>query len=494
MENQRLKMFHDEVLLEATIDELQERMESGEVTSKELVLLYMERIGQMDRLGSAINSVLEINPDALHIAAALDGERKKKGPRGALHGIPVLLKDNIDTGDKMHTSAGSLALKDHCAQKDSFVAAYLRKAGAVILGKTNMTEWANFMTEGMPSGYSSRGGQTLNPYGPGKFDVGGSSAGSGAAVAANFAAAAIGTETSGSILSPASQNSLVGIKPTVGLVSRTGIIPIAHSQDTAGPMARTVKDAAILLSVLAVSDGNDPITLTNLDLHNRDFTEYLDQDGLKGARIGIARETYFEYLSPEKLSVMNEAVAQLKELGAEVVEEVVIPSTKAEWSYEVLTYEFKADLNAYLRTVAPHLNIRSLADVIDFNEENSEKTLKYGQTILKESEETSGNLTEKAYISSLEKDIYLSTEQGIDHVMKEHNLDAIVFPNNFGAGIPAKAGYPSITVPAGYTPEGEPVGITFIGLAYSEPTLVKLAYAYEQATKKRKAPELGGLS
>ncbi|MBT2687449.1 amidase [Bacillus sp. ISL-47] len=494
MENLRLKMFHDEVLLEATIDELQEKMESGEVTSRELVLLYMERIGQQDSQGAAINSVLELNPEALHIAAALDAERKKAGPRSALHGIPILLKDNIDTGDKMHTSAGSLALKNHCAQKDSFVAAQLREAGAVILGKTNMTEWANFMTEGMPSGYSSRGGQTLNPYGPGKFDVGGSSAGSGAAVAANFAAAAIGTETSGSILSPASQNSLVGIKPTVGLISRTGIIPIAHSQDTAGPMARSVRDAAILLSVLAVSDENDPITLTNQDLQGKDFTEYLDHDGLKGARIGIARETYFDYLSEEKLAVMNEAVDQLKKLGAEVVEEVVIPSTKAQWSYDVLTYEFKADLNAYLRTVAPHLNIRSLADVIEFNEKNSGKTLKYGQTILTESEETSGNLTEKAYISSLEKDIYLSTEQGIDHVMQEHQLDAIVFPNNFGAGIPAKAGYPSITVPAGYTPEGEPVGMTFTGLAYSEPTLIKLAYAYEQATKKRKAPVLSGLS
>lgn len=491
MENPRLKMFHDEGLLEATVDELQDRMESREITSKELVLLYMERIGQIDKQGLSINSILEVNPDALHIAAALDAERKKQGPRSALHGIPVLLKDNINTGDKMHTSAGSLALKDHCAQRDSFVASQLRKAGAVILGKTNMTEWANFMTEGMPSGYSSRGGQTLNPYGPGKFDVGGSSAGSGAAVAANFAVAAIGTETSGSILSPASQNSLVGIKPTVGLVSRTGIIPIAHSQDTAGPMARTVKDAAILLSVLSLADENDPITLTNLDLQNRDFTEYLDQDGLKGARIGIARETYFEYLSKEKLSVMNEAVVQLKKLGAEAVEEVVIPSAKAEWGYDVLTYEFKADLNAYLRTVAPHLNIRSLADVIDFNEKNSEKALKYGQTILQKSEATSGNLTEKAYISALEKDIYFSAEQGIDYVMKEHNLDAIVFPNNFGAGIPAKAGYPSITVPAGYTPEGEPVGITFTGLAYSEPSLIKFAYAYEQATKKRKAPELG---
>lgn len=488
MENPRLKNFHDDYLPEATIEELQEKMQNGEITSKELVLMYMNRIGQLDQ---NIHSVLELNPDALHIAAALDAEREKKGPRSPLHGIPILLKDNIDTGDKMQTTAGSLALKGHYAQSDSFVTFQLRKAGAVIIGKTNMTEWANFMTEGMPSGYSSRGGQTLNPYGPGKFDVGGSSAGSGAAIAANFAAAAIGTETSGSILSPASQNSLVGIKPTVGLVSRTGIIPIAHSQDTAGPMARTVKDAALLLNVLAVPDENDPVTLINRDLQGKDFTAFLDENGLHGARIGIARETYFDYLSSEKLAVMNQAVARLNELGAEVVDEIVIPSAKTEWSYDVLTYEFKADVNAYLRTVASHLHIRTLSDVIKFNEKNSEKCLKYGQSILIEAEETSGDLTEMAYISALEKDIYFSGEQGIDYIMQEHNLDAIVFPNNYGAGIPAKAGYPSITVPAGYTPEGEPVGITFTGLAYSEPLLIKLAYAFEQATSHRKAPELG---
>lgn len=491
MENPRLESFHDEYLLEATIDELQEKMQNGEITSKELVLMYMYRIGQLDK---NIHSVLELNPDALHIAASLDAEREKKGPRSPLHGIPILLKDNIDTGDKMRTTAGSLALKNHFAQRDSFVASQLRQAGAVILGKTNMTEWANFMTDGMPSGYSSRGGQTLNPYGPGKFDVGGSSAGSGAAIAANFAVAAIGTETSGSILSPASQNSLVGIKPTVGLVSRTGIIPIAHSQDTAGPMARTVKDAALLLNVLAVSDENDPVTLTNQDRQGKDFSSFLDENGLQGARIGIARETYFDYLSSEKLAVMNQAVARLNELGAVVVDQAVIPSAKTEWSYDVLTYEFKADVNAYLRTVAPHLPIRTLSDVIKFNDKNGEKCLKYGQSILIEAEETSGALTEMAYISALEKDIYFSGEQGIDYVMQEHNLDAIVFPNNYGAGIPAKAGYPSITVPAGYTPEGEPVGITFTGLAYSEPLLIKLAYAFEQATRHRKAPELGVLA
>ncbi|MFE8701392.1 amidase family protein [Cytobacillus sp. FJAT-54145] len=490
MENPRLKQLHDEWLVEATIDDMQEKLNNGELTSKELVLMYLYRISTYDKQGVAVNSVLEVNPEALHIAAALDSERKQKGPRGPLHGIPVLIKDNIDTSDKMHTSAGSLALENSYATEDSQVAASLREAGAIILGKTNMTEWANFMTEGMPSGYSSRGGQVLNPYGPGKFDVGGSSAGSGASIAANFAAVAVGTETSGSILSPASQNSLVGIKPTVGLISRRGIIPIAHSQDTAGPMTRTVKDAAYLLNALTELDDKDPITRTNTTLVGADFTEYLQEDGLKGARIGICREVYFDYLSKDKLKVMNEAVEKLKELGAEVVENIVIPSTKAKWSYDVLTYEFKSDLNAYLQGLPVDSRVRSLADVIEFNNEHSEKTLKYGQKILEEAEKTSGTLTEEQYISALEKDIHLSTEQGIDSVLKEHQLDAIVFPNNFGAGIPAKAGYPSITVPAGYTQEGEPVGITFTSTAYTEPTLIKLGYSYEQGTKVRKAPNL----
>ncbi len=490
MKNPRLKKLQEEWLLEATIDEMQEKLEKGEVSSKELVLMYLHRIAQKDKNGPAINSVLEVNPDAVQIAAALDAERKLKGSRGPLHGIPVLIKDNIDTADKMHTSAGSLALKESVAKEDSYVAEALRKAGAVILGKTNMTEWANFMTEEMPSGYSSRGGQVLNPYGPGNFDVGGSSSGSGAAIASNFAAVAVGTETSGSILSPASQNSLVGIKPTVGLISRRGIIPIAHSQDTAGPMARTVRDAVYLLDVLAGNDDRDPAVQNNPESDYTEFAGFLDENGLKGKRIGIAREVYFDYLSGDKLEVMNHAVEQLKALGAEVVDPVEIPSTKNNWKYDVLTYEFKADLNAYLRGVAPHIKVKSLADVIAFNLENSEAALKYGQTILEEAEKTSGTLTEEAYISSLEDDVYFSTEQGIDHVLKEHNLDAIVTPNNFGAGIPAKAGYPSITVPAGYSLENEPVGITFTGTAFSEAGLISMAYAFEQGTKVRKSPLL----
>ncbi|HYK75176.1 MAG TPA: amidase [Pseudoneobacillus sp.] len=490
MENPKLKKLSEEWLIEATIEQMQEKMESGELTSKELVLMYLNRIAKLDQNGPKLKSILEVNPEALHIAAALDAERKDQGSRGPLHGIPVLIKDNIDTNDKMHTSAGSLALENSFALADSFVASQLRNAGAVILGKTNMTEWANFMAEKMPSGYSSRGGQTLNPYGPGVFDVGGSSAGSGAAIAANFAAVAVGTETSGSILSPASQNSLVGIKPTVGLISRRGIIPIAHTQDTAGPMARTVKDAALLLNALTGTDGKDPVTLTNTELKNTDFTSYLDVEGLKGKRIGIAREVFFDYLTDEKREVMEAAVQKLTELGAVVVENVIIPSVKRKWSYDVLTYEFKSDLNSYLQGLHPNYPIRSLKEVIKYNLENEEKMLKYGQAVLLEAEETSGSLTEEAYIKSLEADQYYSTEQGIDYVLKENQLDAVVFPNNYGAGIPAKAGYPSITVPTGYTTAGEPVGITFTGTAYSEPQLLSLAYSYEQGTKARKAPLL----
>lgn len=429
-----------------------------------------------------------MNPEALQIAEAMDTERSVTGPRSPLHGIPVLLKDNIDTGDKLHTSAGSLALKDSYAYQDSFVAQQLREAGAIILGKTNLTEWANFMAENMPTGYSSRGGQVLNPYGPGKFEVGGSSAGSGAAIAANFATVAIGTETSGSILSPASRNSLVGIKPTVGLVSRTGIIPISHTQDTAGPMTRTVKDAAILLNAIAGRDEEDVATHKNVI--DYDYTEFLLENGLQGKRIGIARDKFFDYLSEEEKTRMEEAIEVLRQNGATILDSISIPSITEKWDYNVLLHEFKADLNAYLRNVDPSLGIRTLADVIRFNEANAEVALKYGQKIMLESERTSGTLTEADYLLSLEKDQYLSTDQGVDFVLEEHNLDAIVFPNNFGAGIPAKAGYPSITVPAGYSSDNGPVGITFTGTAFSEPLLIEIAYAYEQKTKLRVPPKL----
>jgi len=483
MNNPLLKILMEEWLPEATIDDMQAKMESGELTSHDLVLMYQARIAAFDK---TINSVLELNPDALHIAAALDSERQLKGTRGPLHGIPVLLKDNIDTHDKMHTSAGSLALKDSFASKDSCVAAKLREAGAVILGKTNMTEWANFMANGMKSGYSSRGGQVLNPYGPEKFDVGGSSAGSGASIAANLAAIAVGTETDGSILNPASQNSLVGIKPTVGLVSRRGIVPIAHTQDTAGPMARTVKDAVYLLEAIAGKDPGDPATMVVLP--EFDNKVLFNKKGLKGAKIGIAREEYIGKLSEDQEHIFQKAVDKLEELGAEVVE-VAIPASKANWGYKVLSYEFKADLNAYLSRLAPNIPIRTLADVIAFNYQHGEKTLKYGQEILLESEGTSGTLTEAEYLDELEYNLYMSREQGVDYVLKEYGVDAILFPMD-GSTIASRAGYPSVTIPAGYTSEGEPVGITFTGTAFSEPLLIKLAYAYEQATMVRRAPEL----
>lgn len=486
MEDPKLIKMHDEWLEEATINQIQEKLENGEFTSKELVLMYLHRISAFD---STLHSVLEVNPDALQIAEALDAERKEIGPRSRLHGIPILIKDNIDTHDKMHTSAGSLALKDSISPKDSFVAQQLRASGAVILGKTNMTEWANFMAIGMKSGYSSRGGQVLNPYGPGKFDVGGSSAGSGATVAANFATAAVGTETSGSILNPSCQNSLVGIKPTVGLISRSGIIPIAHTQDTAGPMARTVEDAAILLHALCGKDENDPITKTN-PLGAIDFTEHLVSTGLKGKRIGFALNGFMELISEEKQAVITEALGFLKTSGAVVIENIEIPSAHTNWKYDVLTYEFKQDLNAYLNSLHPSVPIRSLADLIEFNKMNADIMLKYGQAVLIESEETSGSLTEAAYFEALEFDLYHSTKQGIDFVLEKYELDLIVFPSEEGSHISAKAGYPTIAVPAGYTAEGEPVGITFAGTAYSEPLLIEAAYAYEQMTKFRKAPVL----
>jgi amidase len=486
LENPKLTRLVNEWLEEATIAQIQAELESGKLTSKELVQMYLYRISVFDK---QINSVLEINPDALHIAAALDTERSESGPRGPLHGIPILIKDNIDTHDKMHTSAGSLALKDSIAMKDSYVAEQLRNVGAILLGKTNMTEWANFMAYGMKSGYSSRGGQVLNPYGPGKYDVGGSSSGSGAATAANLCTVSIGTETSGSILNPACENSLVGIKPTVGLISRRGIIPIAHSQDTAGPMARTVEDAAIVLTAISGRDDLDPITNTN-PLHGTDFTLHLLKEGLAGKRIGIAWKGFIEQLGAEKQKVVEAAVTVLKSTNAEVVEDIDFPSADFKWEYDVLTYEFKPDLNAYLNSLHPSVKIRTLKDLIEFNIENEEKMLKYGQEVLLEADALSGKLTEEAYFKALEKDLYFSTQQGIDYALDKYQLDAILFPSDEGSHISGKAGYPSIAVPAGFTPDGEPVGITFAGSAYSEPTLIEIAYAFEQLTKYRKAPAL----
>ncbi len=489
MKQKSIRRQNEDSLTEATIGDLQQQLERGELTSVQLVLYYLKRIAKYDQSGPMINSVIEINPDALQIAEALDHERKLKGARGPMHGIPVLLKDNIDTSDKMHTSAGSRALADNYARTDSFVAQQLRRAGAIILGKTNMTEWANFMTQNMPSGYSSRGGQVLNPYGPGEFDVGGSSSGSGAAVAANFTVVAVGTETSGSILNPSSSNGIVGIKPTVGLISRTGVIPIAFSQDTPGPMARTVTDAAILLGALCGIDEQDPATQTSEGNYYTDYTQFLDAKGLKGARIGIPREVYYERANEERLAIMNTTIEKLKNEGAEIIDPVVIPSAREKWDYTVLTYEFKPALNAYLHQLNVQVPVHSLKEVIQYNLNHPDAMLKYGQTILLESENTRGTLTELTYIESRERDLELSKEKGIDYVMQQHQLDALLFPANYGAAIAAKAGYPSITVPGGYTKEGQPFGVTFTARAYEEPILIKLAYAFEQATKHRIPPK-----
>ncbi|MFC5450516.1 amidase family protein [Paenibacillus aestuarii] len=472
-----------EWIIEADIQSMQQAMETGATSSVELVKHYLSRIEQYD---GRIRAVLEINPDALAIATALDRERQESGLRGPLHGIPILIKDNIDTADQMHTSAGSIALANSRAAADAFVAAKLREAGAVLLGKTNMTEWANFMSSGMPSGYSSRGGQTANPYGP--FEVGGSSAGSGAAVAAGFAAAAIGTETSGSIVNPAHHNSLVGLKPTVGLLSRSGIIPISHSQDTPGPMTRNVADAAILLGALTGMDERDAFTLASEGRGYRDYTPFLKADGLKGARVGVVRG-YFAGLPEEVRQAAERALAVLREQGAELIDPVVLPCEGTEWNYEVLRHEFKKDLNDYLGNLDHAVPIHSLHDLILYNNEHREAALKYGQSILAWSEETSGTLTEALYLDSFHRYRELTRAQGIDYALREHQLDALFFPGDEGYDLAARAGYPLINIPAGYTSQG-PTGITFAAGAFSEPLLLQLAYSFEQATRYRVPPKL----
>lgn len=471
---------------ETTIYEIQQAFENGRLTSVELVQAYLDRIEQFDKNGPMINSVLALNPDALKIAAELDEMRGQDG-QGPLYGIPVLLKDNIDTVDDMPTTAGTVALKENFSRKDAFVAAQLRNAGAIILGKVNMSEWAYFMTNDVPSGFSNLGGQVLNPYGVGEFEagsVGGSSSGTGASIASNFAVVGIGTETSGSILSPSSANSLVGIKPTVGLISRTGIIPIAESQDTAGPMARTVSDAAITLGVLTGIDEEDPATSENETYALSDYTPHLKADGLNGVRIGVDR-AFLSEIGKEERDLMERVIIEVAELGATVVD-VEIPQVDSK--SEVLWYEFKRGVNDYLSKVSSDVPVKSLEDVIAFNKENPEERMKFGQVELEKAQALSGDPKDPTYVFHRETDIRMSRSEGIDAVMAAHNLDALLFENNRGAALPAKAGYPSITVPAGYISTGLPVGVTFSAKAYSEPKLIELAYSYEKATKKRQAP------
>ncbi len=487
---------------EITIADLQDAMKSGKYTARSITEKYLARIDQIDKQGPALNSVIETNPDAFSIADSLDKERKEKGPRGPLHGIPVMIKDNIDTADRMMTTAGSLALVGSKPPKDSSVAQKLRDAGAVILCKTNLSEWANIRSEHSTSGWSGRGGQTKNPYALDRNPCG-SSAGSGAGVSANLGAAAIGTETDGSIVCPSSTNGVVGIKPTVGLVSRTGIIPISHSQDTAGPMCRTVRDAAILLGVLTGLDAEDAATSDSRERAYTDYTQFLKANGLRGARIGVLRRAFGHLPAVDK--IIENALEAMKQQGAILVDPATIETAGkfGDSEFTVLLYELKADLNAYLTRLGPNAPMKTLQDVIDFNERNREKEMPFfGQdTFLKAQEK--GPLTTQEYLDAVQKNHELARKEGIDATMDKNNLDALVAPTGgpawvidhvngdfFGGGsssTAAVAGYPNITVPAGYV-FGLPVGISFFGRAWSEPVLIRLAYAFEQATKVRKAP------
>ena len=489
-------------LEEAEVASLQEQMRAKALTARGLTQAYLGRIQALDRQGPTLRSILETNPDALTIAEALDRERRDQGPRGPLHGIPVLVKDNLDTADRMTTTAGSLALAGSIPARDSFVVGRLREAGAVILGKANLSEWANIRSNKSTSGWSGRGGQGKNPYVLDRNPCG-SSSGSGAAVSANLCALAIGTETDGSIVCPSNASGVVGIKPTLGLVSRAGIIPIAHSQDTAGPMCRTVRDATILLGAIAGFDPNDPITAESRGRAQADYTGALDQAGLRGARIGVYRKAFGFHRDVDR--IMEEALRVMTSEGAVLVDPADIPHVEeyAESELEVLLYELKADLNAYLKALGPQAPVKTLADVIAFNEAHRALEMPYfGQENFLKAQEK-GPLTEKTYLDALEKNRRLSRAEGIDAVMDQHRLDAIVAPtggpawltdcvdgDHFGGGSStpaAVAGYPNINVPAGFA-FGLPVGISFMGRAWSESVLIRLAYAFEQATRVRRPP------
>ena len=487
---------------EASIAELRAAMDAGAVNAAGLVKAYLARIRSIDQAGPRINSIIELNPDAQSIAVALDRERKAKGPRGPLHGIPVLLKDNIATADRMQTTAGSLALVGATPPRDAFLVSRLRDAGAVILGKTNLSEWANIRSTRSTSGWSARGGLTRNPYALDR-NTSGSSSGSAAAIAASLASVAVGTETDGSIVSPSSINGLVGIKPTVGLVSRSGIIPISHSQDTAGPMTRTVADAAALLTVLAASDPRDAATAGAAG-NSADYTRFLDVDGLKGARIGVVRAN-FGGRNDLASALVESALQVLADKGATLVDPVQLPAGASFEAAEldVLLTEFKVDLAAYLAEYAPGSNIRTLADVIAFNERHRDREMRYfGQELFLRAQAT-GGLETPQYRDALATCRRVARAEGIDRALREHRLDALVAPSNTPAWLTdfirgdnsgedfsspaAVAGYPHITVPAGRV-QGLPVGISFVGGAWSEATLIRLAYAYEQASRQRQAP------
>ena len=491
-------------LEEATIADLQSAMASGRRTARSITQLYLDRIAELDRKGPMLRHVIEVNPDALAMADSLDRERKAGRVRGPLHGIPMLLKDNVDTADRMMTTAGSLALAGSIPAQDSTVAAKLRNAGAVFLGKANLSEWANFRSTHSTSGWSGRGGQARNPYVLDRNPCG-SSSGSGGAVAANLCALAIGTETDGSIVCPSSANGIVGIKPTVGLVSRAGIIPIAHSQDTAGPMARTVRDAAIVLNAIAGVDPRDSATSSLRTREQIDYTRYLDANGLRGARIGVARAKFFGY-SDVTDKAINDAVDAMKAQGAVIVDPANIETAGKfdDSEFDVLLYEFKADLNTYLTSLGTKAPVKSLQEIIAFNDAHKDQEMPwFGQEIMIQAQ-AKGPLTEKKYIDELASNLKMSRTDGIDATMDKNKPDAIIAPtggpawptdlingDHFtgGSSTPAAvAGYPNINVPAGFSHQ-LPIGISFFGRPYSEATLIKIAYAYEQATKHRKPPQ-----
>ncbi len=490
-------------LPESSIAELQQAMQGGSRTAVSIAQDYLARIAAIDRAGPTLNAVIELNPDALAIAEALDRERREKGARGPLHGIPVLVKDNLDTADRMRTSAGSLALAESIAPRDAFVVERLRTAGCVLLGKTNLSEWANFRGARSTSGWSGRGGQTKNPYALDR-NTSGSSSGSAAAVAANLCAIAVGTETDGSIVSPASICGLVGIKPTVGLVSRAGIIPISHSQDTAGPMARSVADAAALLGAMTGVDPRDAATKGSRGHAHGDYTRFLKADGLKGARLGVVRGCFGSNDRVDR--VIEQSIHALRDAGAVIVDPVHIASKDdlGTAEYEVLLFEFKAGLDAYLAGLGPEAKVRSLAELIAFNQQNAAREMPwFGQERLVDAQRK-GPLSDSLYRRALARGRRLSRVQGIDAALTAHRLDALVAPTGGPAwltdyvngdhesgscsSLAAVAGYPHITVPAGQV-FGLPVGLSFFASAYSEPALIRLAFAFEQATRARRSPQ-----
>jgi amidase len=486
---------------ETTIAELHDRMQRGELSSEQLVSWYLQRIDAIDRAGPGLHAIIEINPDALLIARALDEEWQSSGPRGPMHGIPVVLKANIDTADQMHTTAGSLALAQHIALEDAFIVGQLRDAGAVVLGKANLSEWANFRSDYSSSGWSSIGGQTHNPYDSTRNPCG-SSSGSGVAVAANLSMVAVGTETDGSVVCPSGINGVVGIKPSIGLLSRSGIIPIAHSQDTAGPMARTVRDAAILLGAMTGSDAADPLSATFGDFP-ADFTTNLTADGLSGKRIGVIRSYYGAGENPAVEQVLAQSIDALKAQGASIVDNIMLDTEgMGDAEGTVLDYEFKADLAAYFEHSGAAF--KTLADIIAFNAANAATVMPiFGQERMLAAEEA-GTLTEQTYLDALAASKQIS-RSAIDGALAEYHLDALIAPTNGPAwktdhvngdsfhvsssSYAAVSGYPNVTVPAGFV-AGLPIGLSFIGSMHADKALIEIAYAFEQATAVRRPPDL----